>query len=299
MRLHDNLTRRVVLCDLLAFWIHKLTLEACAEGTGRAERDVVFGGGADDSTGLSQTVTLTHNPAWILLLDILGCLLTERCGAGEDVLHGAEVELSEHLWVVDHGDDDRWDEVEGVELELRDGGQVGCHLELWEDDDLVAAVGGGEGDDDEAVDVREWEKTEADVHVWKPVLALAFARVLLVKADLEDVVDAVAVGDHDALRKTGCAGGVAKKCGLLCALALRPLRLLNWCKLLALLDELSDGLEWDIDLAGERLGHLKDVDALIWDTACLCCDKSGLKEWNAGLRGCQLEFGERDRLNVQ
>lgn len=79
-----------------------------------------------------------------------------------------------------------------------DGLKEGRQLELGEYDGLVAAECASQANDYEAVDVGEWEKTQGYVLAWSSFRPLSGASELLVEGYLDDVRDAVPVGDHDS-----------------------------------------------------------------------------------------------------
>lgn len=79
-----------------------------------------------------------------------------------------------------------------------DGLEEGRQLELGEHDSLVAAECAGQADDYEAVNVGEWEKAQGYILAWSSFRPLAGASELLVKGYLNDIRDAVPVGDHDS-----------------------------------------------------------------------------------------------------
>ena len=181
--------------DLVALGVDQLRFIARDQATGAAEPDVAGVRRGDDRAGLGQTVALAHPPGGILLREFLGGFFAEWGGAGEDHLYGLEVEFVEDGLVLDHGDDDGRHDVECVDLVFRDRLEVVGEVEFGEDDHLVAAVGRGVADDDQAVDVGLWEEAEGDVLV---VPADLVAEGFVVGGDLHRVGDHVAVGDHYA-----------------------------------------------------------------------------------------------------
>lgn len=105
--------------------------------------------------------------------------------------------------------------------------------------------------------------------------------------------------DHDALRQARGSRGVAEECGLTLSLALCPFQTFDWRKRLALLDQLGNGLIWNLDISGVRCREFEDVDVLLRDIAGFGCFLGVFKQWNAGLNFLEaitvnmVDFGTR------
>lgn len=81
---------------------------------------------------------------------------------------------------------------------LLDGLEEGGKLELGEHDGLVAKEYTGQANDHETVNVGEWEKSQRDVLAWSSFRSLSSATGLRVQFHLDNIRDAVPMGDHDA-----------------------------------------------------------------------------------------------------
>ena len=117
-------------------------------------------------------------------------------GAEEDRGNGGEVVLFEEGLILDHGDHDGRDEVEGIDLEALDCFEERFEREAGEVDDVVAAVDGEMADQDTGVDVGLGEETEDHFRVLRGVGesgALDVTTRFLKGGYLEDVGDYIAV----------------------------------------------------------------------------------------------------------
>ena len=204
---------------------------------------------------------------------------------------GAEVEFREDIPVLDHGDDDGRDDVQGVDVELGDAGQVLLDVEFREHDHLVAAEDAGLADDDEAVDVGLGEQAQRDFEV---VGALFVAFDGVVGRDLERVGDDVAVGNHHAFGETGRAGRVAEEGGLAGALAGSPFEGFDGWEVRAGFDELGEGFVawWVLHEACGSVRHVANVDAGFGDLDFLGCGDSRFEEGEDGEDGFRARVGE-------
>lgn len=81
---------------------------------------------------------------------------------------------------------------------LLDSLEEGRQLKLREHDGLIAAECTSQANDYEAVNVGEWKKSQRYVLSWPSVGSLPGTTELLVEGYLDDVRDAVTMGDHDA-----------------------------------------------------------------------------------------------------
>ncbi len=105
--------------------------------------------------GRFLTVTLTDEPVWILLVEIICSFLTERCCTGENDLDKAKVVLIEQGLVLRHQNDDWRNEVQGYNLVVLDGLKQLLEVKLWQDNDAITAIDAGVVDDHKRVDVTE------------------------------------------------------------------------------------------------------------------------------------------------
>lgn len=152
-RLDQELSWLVVSSDLIAFSAHDLGFVARYQTTRGTKPDVVGSRGAHNRTCLGETVALADLPVGISDGKLFSRFLAQGCSAGEDLFHTRQVEFLQDLRVLDHGDDDRWHDVECVDLVLLDRGQIVLQVELWQNDDTVSTICRGVADDDQAVDV--------------------------------------------------------------------------------------------------------------------------------------------------
>lgn len=146
--LRHELARLPILRHFTPIRPQQLDRAARDQAARGAEHDVGIDGRAHHRARLGEPVALPDQPARIQSTEVFGRFAAERRGAREDCAHRGEVVFGADALRIDHGDDDGRDEVQGVDLVLLDGVEVGLHLELREDDDLVAPVCGAQVDND-------------------------------------------------------------------------------------------------------------------------------------------------------
>jgi hypothetical protein len=81
------------------------------------------------------------------------------------MLNGTQVEALEELMILDHGNNDWWNDVQIADLVLLNGPEVSLHFEFGQNDNAVTTVCTGMANDDETIDMRHGENAKCHVSV--------------------------------------------------------------------------------------------------------------------------------------
>src|SRR5215469_16612415 len=112
-----------------------------------------------------RTVTLTDEPVWMLLVQIICSFLAQRCCTGENELDRTKIEFVKHGLVLRHQNDDWRNQVQGANFIVLNGLEEQFELKLWQDNNAVTTIDAGVVDDHKRVDVTEWQQTELILQV--------------------------------------------------------------------------------------------------------------------------------------
>lgn len=156
-------------------------------------------GGGPNAGGFRQTITLKDGDVGVLLHKPLDDLLTQGSPTREDRMQGPDVVLSlDGVCVVEHGNQNGWNQGEVGGAEPLDGGEHVMHLELGEYDDGGAGGEEAGGEGDETVYVKHGDRADEGFVVFD---------VEATEDDLDHGYE-VPVGGNHALAGSRRAGGV-------------------------------------------------------------------------------------------